>query len=97
MQVSLISLQVRAMNEFNLVGNWSEALIIDTPNTTASPMPNSSEVPSWVYIVVAVVVLVVLIPVLVVVAVFVARRYCFHWYSIKTASRLSALLNHFYQ
>ena len=94
----VISLQVRAVNEFDLKGNWSEAFITDIPreNTTVifspSPTPpSSSEIPSWVYIVIAVVVVAVLILVLVVVAVFVSRHYCFHWYSIKTVSHLSLL------
>ena len=91
----LISLQVRAVNEYGLTGNWSEAFVTDIPiqiNPTPSPTPpSSSEIPSWVYIVIALVVMAVLILVLVVVAVFVVRRYCFHRYSIKTVSHLSAL------
>ena len=96
----LISLQIKAVNEYDFKGSWSEAFITDTPtqNTTAiivitpSPItPSSSEIPSWVYIVIALVIVAVLIPVLVVVAVFVLRRYCFHWYSIKTVSYLSLL------
>ena len=85
----LISVQVRAVNEFDLAGNWSEAIIIDTPppNTTTTPTPpSSSEIPLWVYIVIALVIVAVLILVLVVVAVFVSRRYCFHRYSIKAVS-----------
>ena len=94
------------MNEFNLLGNWSEAVTIDAPatststpntNVTSNPAPSSSEIPSWVYIVIALVVVAVLILVLVVVGVFVVRRYCFHRYSIKTVSHLSALLNIYFE
>ena len=92
-----LSIQVRAVNGFDLAGNWSEAVIIDTPppnttiiTTTPTP-PSSSEIPSWVYIVIALVIVAVLILVLVVGAVFVSRRYCFHRYSIKTVSHLSVL------
>ena len=87
-KVLIFSLQVRAVNEFNLRGSWSEAVIIDTPtpntitnttlNTTpitTNPPPSSSEIPFWVYIVIAVVVVAVVLLILVVVAVFVSRRY----------------------
>ena len=75
-KVSLISLQVRAVNEFNLAGNWSEAVVIDIPKPTfiviiITALRNT-------YIVVPPVGLAVLILVLVVVAVFVSHRCCFH-------------------
>ena len=68
------------MNEFHIAGSWSEAVTVDTPIpnftiVTTNPPPGSSEIPSWVYIVIALVVLPVLILILVVVTVLVTRYY----------------------
>ena len=71
-------IQVRAVNEFHIAGSWSEAVTVDTPIpnftiVTTNPPPGSSEIPSWVYIVIALVALPVLILILVVITVLVTR------------------------
>ena len=76
------------MNEYDLMGNWSEAYVIDTPlpstNDTMSSSDSSSSsggVPVWAYAVIAVVVVVTLVIVVIAVTVYLFRRYCFHRFS----------------
>lgn len=84
--------QVRAVNEFGIRGNWSDAVPVsipaenDTVNTTQStPTPTknpspSSTTPPWVYIVPAVVVGIVAGILVIGGGVVLFRRYCFHRY-----------------
>ena len=90
------TLQVRAVNEFGIRGNWSDALHVSIPtenttenvtvNTTQStPTPTenpspSSTTPPWVYVVPAVVVAIVAGILVIGGGVVLFRRYCFHRY-----------------
>ena len=53
--------QIRARNEFNLVGNWSDAAIILTSVTSSPTTAPSDSVLAWVYSIIGVVVVVIVV------------------------------------
>ena len=90
--INLSFIQVRAINNFRLEGNWSGAVCVNIPlptikaPTTEEPTPTDIGVPPWAYAVIA---LAIVIPaiLLTVAGVCASCHYCCG--SVKTVSNVS--------
>ena len=71
--------QIRAVNDFDLFGNWSEPILLLDVNSTTVPSrsPSSGESLVWVYVL-AVVVFLLMVAILIVLFVCIYRHFCFH-------------------
>lgn len=78
-----LAVQIRAENEYNMKGNWSEAAILNTtdpPGTTVRTGRRSPDgVPHWVHGLIGALVLLTLAALVGVGILIANRRYCFHW------------------